>query len=45
LGSLGAEGLELPDEIVTALDEVSTPARSYPEHGWNQKAVTPPEES
>lgn len=40
LGSLGAEGLELPDEIVTALDEVSTPTRSYPEHGWNQKAAT-----
>mgnify|MGYP003466110324 CR=1 FL=1 len=27
----------LPDEIVSALDEVSAPERSYPDHGWNQR--------
>jgi aryl-alcohol dehydrogenase-like predicted oxidoreductase len=37
LGSLAAESLELPQEIVTALDEVSRPAQGYPEHGWNQR--------
>jgi hypothetical protein len=37
LGSLAAESLDLPQEIVTALDEVSRPARGYPEHGWNQR--------
>jgi aryl-alcohol dehydrogenase-like predicted oxidoreductase len=37
LGSLAAETLELPDEIVTALDEVSLPPRGYPEHGWSQR--------
>lgn len=36
LGSLAAESLVLPQEIVSALDEVSRPARGYPEHGWNQ---------
>jgi aryl-alcohol dehydrogenase-like predicted oxidoreductase len=39
LGSLGAESLELPHEIVIALDEVSKPPRSYPEHGWNRGVV------
>lgn len=36
-GVLAAEELELPDEIVEALDDVSSPERSYPEHGWNQR--------
>jgi aryl-alcohol dehydrogenase-like predicted oxidoreductase len=40
LGSLAAETLELPDEIVSALDEVSIPPRSYPEHGWSQRQIT-----
>jgi aryl-alcohol dehydrogenase-like predicted oxidoreductase len=39
LGSLAAETLELPYEIVAALDEISKPSRSYPEHGWNQRVV------
>ena len=42
LGSLAAESLTLPDEIVEALGEVSRPALGYPEHGWNQRGdVTP----
>ena len=41
LGSLAAETLDLPDEIVTALDEVSLPSRSYPEHGWSQRPRQP----
>jgi aryl-alcohol dehydrogenase-like predicted oxidoreductase len=44
LGSLAAETLELPDEIVTALDEVSLPPRGYPEHGWSQRQVPVPVE-
>jgi len=36
-GALTVEELELPDEIVTALDEVSAPERGYPDHGWNQR--------
>jgi aryl-alcohol dehydrogenase-like predicted oxidoreductase len=40
LGSLAAETLELPDEITIALDEVSLPARGYPEHGWSQRPPT-----
>ena len=39
LGSLAAESLELPAEIVVALDEVSTPAHGYPEFGWNQRVA------
>ena len=35
-GSLAAEPLELPEEIRTALDEVSSPDLDYPEFGWNQ---------
>jgi aryl-alcohol dehydrogenase-like predicted oxidoreductase len=42
LGSLASETLELPDEIVAALDEVSTPMRGYPEHGWNQRPAPAP---
>lgn len=33
-GALTVEQLELPDEIVTALDEVSSPESSYPDSGW-----------
>ena len=36
-GSLAAEDVDLPDEITQALDEVSAPLLSYPEHGWNQR--------
>ncbi len=36
-GALTVEDLTLPDEIVSALDEVSAPERSYPDHGWNQR--------
>ena len=36
-GALTVEDLELPEEIVSALDEVSAPERSYPDHGWNQR--------
>jgi aryl-alcohol dehydrogenase-like predicted oxidoreductase len=36
-GALTVEGLTLPEEIVDALDEVSAPSRSYPDHGWNQR--------
>jgi aryl-alcohol dehydrogenase-like predicted oxidoreductase len=36
-GALTVEELELPEEIVTALDEVSAPARGYPDFGWNQR--------
>ncbi|MFZ0323286.1 MAG: aldo/keto reductase [Actinomycetes bacterium] len=39
-GSLAAEPLELPDEIRSALDEVSAPELGYPEHGWNQHPRT-----
>ncbi len=33
---LESEDLELPDEIRTALDDISSPTLGYPEHGWNQ---------
>jgi len=36
-GSLAAEDVDLPEEITQALDEVSAPLLSYPEHGWNQR--------
>jgi aryl-alcohol dehydrogenase-like predicted oxidoreductase len=36
-GSLAVETLELPDEIRSALDEISGPSRGYPEFGWNQR--------
>jgi aryl-alcohol dehydrogenase-like predicted oxidoreductase len=36
-GALTVEELELPEEIVTALDEVSAPTRGYPDFGWNQR--------
>lgn len=35
-GALATEELELPNEILTALDDVSAPARGYPESGWAQ---------
>ena len=36
-GALTVEDLTLPDEIVSALDEVSAPERGYPDSGWNQR--------
>ena len=36
-GSLAAEEVELPDEIRTALDDVSTPAASYPERASHRR--------
>ncbi len=36
-GALTVEELTLPDEIVSALDEVSAPRRTYPDDGWNQR--------
>ena len=35
--ALAADELTLPEEIVIALDEVSSPAMSYPEAGWAQR--------
>lgn len=35
--ALAAETVELPDEIVHALDDVSAPAMGYPEAGWAQR--------
>ena len=35
--ALASESVELPPEIASALDDVSTPALGYPEHGWNQR--------
>ena len=29
--------IELPEEILTALDDVSAPAMGYPESGWAQR--------
>jgi aryl-alcohol dehydrogenase-like predicted oxidoreductase len=37
MAALGSEELELPDEIITALDDVSAPAMGYPEAGWAQR--------
>ena len=37
LGSLAVESLELPEEIRSALDEVSVPELGYPEFGWDQR--------
>ncbi len=37
IAALGSEELELPDEILTALDDVSAPAMGYPESGWAQR--------
>ena len=36
-GALTVEELTLPDEIVTALDEVSAPDRGYPESTWSRR--------
>jgi len=35
--ALGAEGVTLPSEIRTALDDVSMPVLGYPDHGWSQR--------
>ena len=37
MAALAAEELELPDQILQALDEVSAPALGYPEAGWAQQ--------
>lgn len=37
VAALASEELELPDEILTALDDVSAPAVGYPEAGWAQR--------
>lgn len=37
ISALAAEELELPDEIVQALDDVSAPSMGYPEAGWAQR--------
>ena len=36
-GALTVETLALPEEIVTALDEVSAPERGYPESAWSRR--------
>ena len=37
ISALGSEELELPSEIVTALDDISEPDAGYPEAGWAQR--------
>jgi aryl-alcohol dehydrogenase-like predicted oxidoreductase len=37
LAALASEELVLPDEINTALDDVSSPPMGYPESGWAQR--------
>jgi aryl-alcohol dehydrogenase-like predicted oxidoreductase len=37
LMALGSEELELPEEIIMALNDVSEPHMSYPESGWAQR--------
>jgi len=37
IGALASDELELPDEIIRALTDVSAPHASYPEAGWAQR--------
>lgn len=37
IGALASDELELPEEIIHALDEVSAPHLGYPESGWAQR--------
>ena len=37
VAALASEELDLPDEIIRALDEVSAPDAGYPEAGWAQR--------
>ena len=37
IAALASEELVLPDEILTALDDVSAPLLGYPESGWAQR--------
>jgi aryl-alcohol dehydrogenase-like predicted oxidoreductase len=37
LAALASDELELPEEIIRALDEISAPALGYPEAGWAQR--------
>jgi aryl-alcohol dehydrogenase-like predicted oxidoreductase len=37
LSALASDELVLPEEIITALDEISEPEMGYPESGWAQR--------
>jgi aryl-alcohol dehydrogenase-like predicted oxidoreductase len=37
MAALASDELELPDEILIALDDVSAPDLGYPEAGWAQR--------
>lgn len=37
ISALASEELELPEEIITALEDVSEPSMGYPEAGWAQR--------
>jgi aryl-alcohol dehydrogenase-like predicted oxidoreductase len=37
IGALASDELELPEEILSALDDISAPALGYPEAGWAQR--------
>ena len=37
IGALASDELELPDEILSALDDISAPELGYPEAGWAQR--------
>jgi aryl-alcohol dehydrogenase-like predicted oxidoreductase len=37
--ALASEELEIPAQIAAALSDVSAPAMSYPEFGWNQRPI------
>lgn len=37
IGALASDELELPDEILSALDDISAPHLGYPEAGWAQR--------
>ena len=37
ISALASEELELPEEIIIALDDVSEPSMGYPEAGWAQR--------
>jgi aryl-alcohol dehydrogenase-like predicted oxidoreductase len=36
--AIASEDLVIPEQIASVLSEVSEPAKSYPEFGWNQRA-------
>ena len=41
--ALSSEDLDLPQEIRSALDDVSRPVLGYPERGWHQRPADPDE--